>query len=245
MKTIGLVGGISPQSTLKYYEQINNATQSLLGKHHSAKLALISVNFEEIVSAITRNAWSEAAGIILQSCLTLESCKVDYIALCSNTLHKVVDCISPRIQVPLIHILDPIIEIIKQKKYKRIGLIGTMYTMEDSFHKNYMSRYLPDIEIEVPDFLLRNKINTIIFDELCCGKLTDISRKVLNSTVDLFLERSVDAIILGCTELQLAFSHVDTYIPILDTTQLHADFLVSKANTEKLDSSLQKDLKVK
>ena len=234
MKTIGLIGGVSPQSTLRYYEKINDITQKLLGKHHSAKLVLVSVDFEEIVFFLTQGAWDKVKEIILQGCLTLETCGVDYIAICSNTMHKVVHSISNSIQVPFIHILDAVIDNINKEKYKKIGLIGTTYTMEENFHKNYITERL-NVEIEIPSSSARDEINAIIFNELCRNTLTDFSKKALISVISQFFGRGVEAVILGCTELHFAFSQIDVCIPVLDTTQLHADSLVKKANSVEFD----------
>lgn len=230
MKTIGLVGGISPQSTLKYYEQINHFTNEFLGGHHSAKIIIVSVNFEEIVSAIYSNRWDIVSKIMLKACLSLEACNADIIAFCSNTLYKVVHNVSVYLKTRILHILDPVVSEIKSHGFCRVAMIGTRFTMEESFHKNFLVSRIPNLDVIIPEHSQRDEINKIIFDELCHGKLSDNAINIMSSITKKLIDiYDVDAIILGCTELQHIFSFIKTNAFLLDTTELHARALVKFA----------------
>lgn len=230
MKTIGLIGGMSPQSTLKYYQQINNITRKLLGGHHSAKLVLASVDFEDIVFAMVQDTWDNAEQMMLRSCLTLERCAVDCIALCCNTLHKVMDRVVAKLQVPFIHILDPVIAMLKRNGINKVALLGSKPTVKHTFHQDYLLKHITNIEIVTPSLAVSEKINSIILDELCHGVVLAESVEFLSSVVEFFAKSSVQAVILACTELEMAFAKLNSRIPLLDTTSLHAQFLVNYAN---------------
>lgn len=231
MKTIGLVGGIGPHSTLIYYKHINFLTNQLLGKHHSAKIFMVSVDFEEIVSAIFSNRWSDVSDIMTNASMILQKNHVDLIAFCSNTLYKVAENIKNKINIPLIHILDPVISIIQHKGFSRIALLGTTVTMEQSFHVEYLQKFL-DVEIVTPDAHQRKELNQIIFNELCFGITTEQSKRTMLDITNPLKKKGVQALVLACTELPIIFDHLQIDIPILNTSKLHSEEIVRHANKD-------------
>lgn len=238
MRTIGLIGGISPHSTLLYYKKINELTNKLLGSYNSAKMSIISVNFEDITTNIFSGNWDRVAMIMEDACIKLQNIQPDCLAFCSNTLYRVAGSIEKQISTHFIHILDPIINIIQNKGYRKIGILGTIYTMKLDFYKNYLTSHL-DIEVIVPNLESQRKVNHIIFNELCHGVVLDKSKYDFQQICNNFKKRGVDAVILGCTELSLIFSSFNPSLVLLDSTNLHIRYLVqyALANVKEIDRS--------
>ena len=221
MKTIGLIGGMSWESTLTYYEILNTLAREEFGGFHSAKLILYSVDFAEIEAFQRFNQWQEAGKLLSRAAQNLEAAGADCIVLCTNTLHKVSAQIAASTQLPFLHIADALIEEIHRKSYKKVGLLGTKYTMGESF---YASKLLEaNIEVLVPNLADQEIVNSVIFDELCLGKTEKESRDTYLRILADLVSRGAEAIILGCTEIGLLVKQEDLpEIPLLDTTQLHA-----------------------
>lgn len=233
MKTIGLIGGTSPQSTVDYYIEINDFINKSLGNYHSAKILMISLDFQEIVSAIFNNRWNDVFSILQEAAITLQSAGAEALALCSNTLHKVYQEIVDSVEIPVIHILDPVVNTIKKNNIKTVAILGTKYTVREKFHCVYLEERLNDVNIIKPDPASIKLIDKIIFDSLCKGKCSQSDlNHALNIAHKLIFEKKADVILLACTELSHLFKKID--IPsqfIMDTTYLHSkelsDFILN------------------
>jgi len=221
MKTIGLIGGMSWESTITYYQILNTLVREKIGGFHSAKLILFSVDFAEIEGFQTTNQWQEAGQLLADAAKSLEAAGADFLVLCTNTLHKVSDQITGSTHLPFIHIADALIEEIHRKGYKRVGLLGTKYTMGESFYQDMLRK--AGIEVLVPNLEDQNTVNTVIFNELCFGNIEKQSRDSYISIIHNLIAEGAQAIVLGCTEIGLLINQEDLpEIPLLDTVQLHA-----------------------
>lgn len=221
MKTIGLIGGMSWESTITYYEILNTLAREKLGGFHSAKLILYSVDFAEIENLQRSNQWQEAGQLLAGAAKSLEAAGADCIVLCTNTMHKVSDQIIAATGLPFLHIADALIEEIQRKTYKKVGLLGTKYTMGESFYASMLLK--ADIEVLVPNELEQDTVNSVIFNELCLGMIKQQSQKSYMKIIHDLVAEGAQAIILGCTEIGLLINQEDLpEIPLLDTTQLHA-----------------------
>ena len=221
MKTIGLIGGMSWESTITYYEILNTLAREKLGGFHSVKLILYSVDFAEIENFQRSNQWQEAGQLLAGAARSLEAAGADCIVLCTNTMHKVSDQIIPATGLPFLHIADALIEEIQCKTYKKVGLLGTKYTMGESFYASMLLK--ADIEVLVPNELEQDTVNSVIFNELCLGMIKQESRKSYMKIIHDLVAEGAQAIILGCTEIGLLVKQADLpEIPLLDTTKLHA-----------------------
>lgn len=227
MKTIGLIGGMSFESTIEYYRIINEEVRRQYGGLHSAKCILYSVDFEEIERCQSENRWHEAGEILSSAALSLEDAGADFIIICTNTMHKVSDDIQENIDIPILHIADTTAEVIKLDNIKSVGLLGTRYTMEQSFYKSKIEEQ--GIEINIPDAADRDIVNRIIFEELCLGEVKDSSRKQYQNIIQKLTEEGAEGIILGCTEIGLLLKPEDVPVPVYDTTEIHAVEAVNKA----------------
>ena len=231
MKLIGLLGGMSPESTTMYYQRINKAVNTQLGKQHSSNIVIVSVNFNEIVEAIFENKWHDATQILIKGAKNLEFAEVDFIAICCNTLHKVLPEIKKEIATPFLHILEPISKVLKKDDIKKVGLIGTKFTMEEDFHKRYLADQY-DIECIIPNEWQRKLINEIIFKELCYGLVTNKSVESLLGIVYSLQEKGAEGVILACTELPLIFSGHKIGLPIFDSTDIHTKAIAAYSLSE-------------
>lgn len=222
MKTIGLLGGMSWESTLEYYRIINEKVNEKLGRLHSAKILMYSFDFEEIEELQRREKWKEAAKLMVKAAKKVENGGADLILICTNTMHKVADEVQSNIKIPLLHIADVTAEKIKSKGLKKVGLLGTKFTMEENFYKDRLTeRY--NFEVVIPDEEERRVVNDIIFKELCLGKRKATSKEKLKMIMNnLISKRGCEGIILGCTELPLLIKQEDFDVPIFDTTKIHA-----------------------
>lgn len=232
MKIIGMIGGVSWESTALYYQLINELVRHELGGLNSAKLLISSLNYQELVDYKNNNDWAALAAILAQTAKTLEQAGAESIVLCCNTLHKVADAITSSIAIPFLHIIDAAGFALSQANVSKVGLLGTQFTMEDGFyHKHLMNQF--NIEVMTPALEAMRKIDAIIYQELCVGKVLEQSKKLLQQTIQTMTQQGAQAILLGCTELGLIIQPADCQLPLFDTTNLHAKAIVSFALSGK------------
>jgi aspartate racemase len=221
LKIIGLIGGMSWESTVPYYRQINEVIKERLGGLHSAKVVLYSVDFHEIERLQHSGEW-EAAGVLLaDSARALESAGADFLVLCTNTMHKVAPAIEAAVRIPLFHIADPTAAEIKQAGFCTVGLLGTRFTMEQEFYKDRLKER-HGLQVLVPNSRDRGIIHRIVYEELCLGKIVDESRSEYRRVMADLIRQGAQAIILGCTEISLLVGQRDSAVPLFDTTSIHA-----------------------
>ncbi|MBV4397286.1 aspartate/glutamate racemase family protein [Advenella alkanexedens] len=233
MQTIGLIGGMSWESTIPYYRQINEAIKERLGGLHSAKIILYSVNFQEIEQLQHQGKWDEAGKILADTALLLQQAGADFLVLCTNTMHKVAPAIESTTQIPLLHIADPTAQAIKQAGYKRVALLGTRFTMEQDFYRGRLS-HKHGIEVLVPGTEDRSQVHQIIYDELCLGILKESSRQTYREVIQRLASQGAEAVILGCTEISLLIGAKDSPLPLFDTTAIHASAAAKQALQKKV-----------
>ena len=221
MKTIGLIGGMSWESTIPYYRVINQTIKQKLGGFHSAKLVLVSVDFHEIEELQRAGDWDGAAAILSQAAKSLEAAGADFIVICTNTMHKVAPTIERAVKLPIFHIADPTAEEIKRQGIQTIGLLGTRFTMEQDFYKERL-RSRHGLEVVIPNREDMDIIHRIIYHELCLGKVEDASRQEYRRIMAQLVAQGAQGIILGCTEISLLVGAADASVPLFDTTGLHA-----------------------
>ena len=221
MKTIGLLGGMSWESTVTYYQVINETIKKELGGLHSAKCILYSVEFDEIETYQSRGEWDKSAEVLAQAAQALEKAGADYIVICTNTMHKVATEIRRKITIPLLHIADTTATELKKSRIKKVGLLGTKYTMQQEFYKKVLQDN--DIEVIVPDDADIEVVNRIIYGELCLGKITAPSKAAYLRIISELSQQGAQGIILGCTEIGLLVKQSDTSVPLFDTTLIHAE----------------------
>lgn len=228
MKTIGLIGGMSWESTIPYYRQINETVKEQLGGLYSAKLILYSVDFQEI-EALQRDGNWEAAGLVLAAAArSLEAAGVDFLVLCTNTMHKVASAIEAAVDIPLLHIADPTAAAIKRDAHSVVGLLGTRFTMEQSFYRDRL-RECHGLQVVVPEPQDREIVHRIIYEELCLGVVKPESRAEYRRIMLSLTCQGAQAIILGCTEISLLVNQQDAQVPLFDTTAIHARASAEKA----------------
>jgi aspartate racemase len=227
MKTIGLIGGMSWESTALYYRQINLAVQQRLGGLHSAKLVLLSVDFHEIESLQRAGNWAAAADVLANAARSLEAAGADFLLLGTNTMHIVAPAIEAAVRIPLLHIADPTAQAIQQAGYTRIGLLGTRFTMEQSFYTDRLRQQGLQVLLPEPDD--RDTVHRIIFEELCLGQTLEVSRQHYRRIMAKLVAQGAQGIILGCTEITLLVGATDASVPLFDTTAIHASAAVTGA----------------
>ncbi|KXI45073.1 aspartate racemase, partial [Bacillus cereus] len=220
MKTIGLIGGMSWESTSEYYRIINEEIKERLGGLHSAKCLINSVDFEEIERCQSSGDWDGAGEILGNAAYSLQKGGADFIIICTNTMHKVVGKIKAKIDIPVLHIADATAKEIKRKDIQKVGLLGTKYTMEQDFYKSRIEEH--DIKIIVPSGTNREKVNEVIYTELCLGKIVVQSREYYKRVIEELVQEGAQGIILGCTEIGLLIKQENVSVPIFDTTHIHA-----------------------
>lgn len=228
MKTIGLIGGMSWESTLLYYQQVNEGIKKQLGGLHSAKVVLYSVDFAEIEQYQSKGQWDLAAQCLADAGNRLKLAGADFLVLCTNTMHKVAPQIESHTGIPLLHIADATGELIARSGLKKIGLLGTAFTMEQSFYKQRLTDKF-DLNVLIPNDQDRKIIHDIIYDELCLGKIKETSKKEYQRIMASLVEQGAEGIILGCTEITLLVNQQDTTAKIFDTTAIHAQKAVDLA----------------
>ena len=228
MKTIGLIGGMSWESSIEYYRIINEATKAKLGGLHSAKSLMVSVDFAEIEVLQHQGKWTEAAQILIESAKSLENGGADFIVLCTNTMHKVADDIQVNVNIPLLHIADATAELVKESGIQKIGLLGTRFTMEEDFYKGRLSQKY-GLSVSVPNAPQRDTIHRVIYDELVLGKIEQNSKEQYVDIIRQMIDQGAEGIILGCTEIGLLIHEQDSPVPLFDTTRIHAEAAVEYA----------------
>lgn len=221
MKTIGLIGGMSWESSIEYYRIINEITKARLGGFHSAKSLMISVDFAEIEVLQQQGAWQAAGEILADAAQSLERGGADFIVLCTNTMHNVADAIQSSIQIPFLHIADATAAHIQTLGLKKIGLLGTRFTMEQDFYKSRLVEQF-SLDVLIPDDADRKIVHRIIYDELVKGVILPASKARYLEIIQKMQSQGAEGVMLGCTEIGLLVQDGDCEIPLFDTTQLHA-----------------------
>jgi len=221
LKTIGLIGGMSWESTVTYYKIINETVKEKLGGLRSAKCILYSVDFQEIEECQANGNWEKSGEILGEAAYNLEKAGADFIVICTNTMHKVVNQIKEKISIPILHIAEMTAEKILEKGLKNIALLGTKYTMEQDFYKSKLIE--KGINVIIPDKNDVEIINKVIYDELCLGTINSDSKKKFLEIVDKLRNKGAEGIILGCTEIGLLIKNADTDVPLFDTAIIHAE----------------------
>ena len=225
MKTLGLMGGMSWESTVPYYRLINEGIKARLGGLHSARLVLYSVDFAEIEQLQSAGRWAEAGRMLAQAAQALQAAGAQGLVLCTNTMHKVADAIASAVDLPLIHIADATAQAVRSAGLQRVGLLGTRFTMEQDFYKARLQKAF-GLEVLVPDPAGRDEVHRIIYQELCLGQVHDASRDAYRRVMNELAEQGAQGIILGCTEIGLLVDANDSPVPLFDTTALHAQAAV-------------------
>jgi aspartate racemase len=228
VKTIGLLGGMSWESSAEYYRMINEGVKQRLGGWHSARTLMYSVDFAEIKEMQHTDRWDDAAQVLIEAGQGLARGGADFILLCTNTMHKVADQLAANLSIPLVHIADPTGEAIQRRGIRTVGLLGTRFTMEQPFYKGRLGeRY--GLNVIVPDAADRQVVHDVIYHELCLGQIRSESRVAYRQIMARLVERGAEGIILGCTEIGLLVNADDATVPLFDTTRLHAEKAVALA----------------
>lgn len=221
MKTIGLIGGMSWESTVPYYQLINRGVAAELGGLHSARILLYSVDFAEVEVLQHAGRWDEAGALLADAAARLEAAGADFLLICTNTMHKVADAVQAAVGIPLLHIADPTAQAIRAAGHTRAGLLGTRFTMEQDFYKQRLiARH--GLEVLVPPEADRAIVHRIIYEELCLGSIRDASRREYQRIAQGLIAAGAQCVILGCTEIGLLLGDGDLAAPLFDTTALHA-----------------------
>ncbi len=227
MKTIGLLGGMSWESTALYYRLINEGIKARLGGLHSARIAMVSVDFQEIESMQHRGDWDGAANALIDAARSIEAAGADFLLICTNTMHKVADQVESAINIPLLHLADATALAIKQQGISTVGLLGTAFTMQQDFYKGRLAHH--NLDVLVPKDTDIEQVHRIIYEELCLGVVKPESRQVYLGVMDNLRNQGAQAIIEGCTEIVLLVQQQHTDIPLFDTTAIHAQAAVEHA----------------
>jgi aspartate racemase len=221
MKTIGLLGGMSWESTLGYYRAINEGVKNALGGLHSAKIILHSVDFDPIEQLMQKDDWKSISLILSKAALSIQEAGADFLLICTNTMHKIAPQIARAIKIPLLHIADATAEHLTEKGIKAVGLLGTAFTMEHDFYKGRLTEKY-GLKVLVPDDADRTIIHDVIFQELCLGQIKKNSRAEYLRIIEHLSDQGAEAVILGCTEIGMLLSQYDTNVKLYDTTAIHA-----------------------
>ena len=231
MKTIGLLSGMSWESTMSYYKSINEGVKTNLGGLNSAKICMYSVNFDEIEKLQHQGRWAETADILSDAALSVEKGGADFILICTNTMHKVVPEIEEKITIPILHIADTTAQKLLEQGVKKVGLLGTAFTMEQDFYKGRLTDKF-GIDVVIPDESDREQVHNIIYQELCRGEVKEESRDVYRQIIEKLSQQGAEAVILGCTEIALLIQQQHTDVPLFDTTAIHAEAAVRLATSD-------------
>lgn len=227
MRTIGLIGGMSWESTAGYYRALNELTRERLGGLHSAPCVLYSVDFAEIAQLQAAGRWQEAGEILAGAARALERAGADLVLICANTMHKVADQVTAAVSVPLLHLADATAEAVRAAGVSEVGLLGTAFTMEQDFYRARLETH--GLKVRVPDAEDRALVHRVIYDELCRGEVRDASREAFREVIGRLVEEGAEGVILGCTELELLIGQSDSPVPVFPTAQLHAEAAVAAA----------------
>ncbi|WP_201860641.1 aspartate/glutamate racemase family protein [Microvirga soli] len=228
MQTIGLIGGMSWESSAEYYRIVNQETNRRLGGVHSAQCLMWSFDFEEIKRLQHDGEWEKLAELMKDAALRLERGGADFIVVCTNTMHRLADAISSAVGIPLLHIADPTAEKIRAAGFERVGLLGTAFTMEQDFYKGRLQQR-HGLDVLVPDEDDRRIVHEIIYKELVLGQVRPESRQAYRDIIARLIERGAQCVILGCTEIMLLVKDEDSAVPLFDTTTIHAIAAVDHA----------------
>jgi aspartate racemase len=228
VKTIGLIGGMSWESSIEYYRIINELVRERLGGLHSARCIMHSVDFAEVEPLQHEGHWAEAAEHMIRAAQSVEAAGADFLVLCTNTMHKTAEAIEARISLPFLHIADATATRIKDQGLTTVGLLGTRFTMEDDFYRGRLVNQ-HSLTVIVPYEDDRRLVHDVIYDELCLGKVQDVSRRKYIQVMNSLVEQGAEAIILGCTEIGLLVHEDDAQVPVFDTTRIHAEAAVAWA----------------
>ena len=228
MKTIGLLGGMSWESTELYYRWINEGVKQQLGGLHSARIAMVSVDFEELEKLQHNNQWDEAGAVLAKAAQQVEAAGADFLLICTNTMHKVAPQIERAINIPILHLADATAERIKAQGMKTVGLLGTNFTMEQAFYKGRLVDK-HGLNVIIPSASDREIVHRVIYDELCLGIVKEESREAYLRIMQQMQEEGAEGIIEGCTEIVMLVQQKHTEIPLFDTTAIHAEAAVAKA----------------
>lgn len=221
MRTIGLIGGMSWESSAQYYRILNQGARARLGSLRSAQILMYSVDFGPIEQAQREGRWDDAARTLQGAARRLHAGGADCIVLCTNTMHKVADAIAGSVPIPFIHIGDPLGQACQRNGWHDVGLLGTGFTMRQPFLIDYL-RHHYDVQVRVPPEPQCDLVHRVIYDELCAGIINDESRLAYVEIIDSLAQRGAQAVVLGCTEIELLIGQKDSMLPVLDTTELHA-----------------------
>ncbi len=228
MKTIGLIGGMSWESTSLYYQYINQEVKTQLGGLHSAQIVLVSVDFAQIAQWQQSDEWDKAAQLLIDAAQRLEKAGADFFAIATNTMHKVAEQVAQVVTIPLVHIADATGQVLKQHNIERVGLLGTRYTMEQPFYKQRIEKEF-GVEVVIPNGVQRALIHNIIYQELCLGVISKRSIADFEIIIDDLHALGAQGVILGCTEIGMLVDETSSSLAIFDTTKIHAKALVAKA----------------
>lgn len=228
MKTIGLIGGMSWESSIEYYRITNEAVRAKLGGLHSAKSIMYSVDFAEIEALQHQARWEEATELMIAAAQSVEKGGADFVVICTNTVHKLADEVQRHIQIPILHIADATAEKIQAQGLKTVGLLGTKFTMEEDFYKGRLTQKY-GLQVMIPTAEERELVHRVIFDELCLGKVKQSSKAQYVNIMERLANGGAEGIILGCTEICLLVQQEDSPVPLFDTTTIHAVAAVERA----------------
>ncbi|MBK7895830.1 MAG: aspartate/glutamate racemase family protein [Anaerolineaceae bacterium] len=227
MQTIGLLGGMSWESTELYYRWINERVKEKLGGLHSAKIVLVSVDFQEIETLQHEGRWDEAGAALAKAAQQIEAAGADFLLICTNTMHKVAPQIEAAIHIPILHLADATAVRIQQHGLKKVGLLGTRFTMEQDFYRGRLEQH--GLEVIIPPAADRAIVHGVIYNELCLGKVEDASRNEFLRIINDLHAQGAEGIIEGCTEIVLLVQQQHTPVPLFDTTAIHAETAVNRA----------------
>ena len=234
MKTIGLLGGMSWESTVGYYRAINEGVKNSLGGLHSAKIILHSVDFDPIEKLQHKGDWEGTAKILSEAALSIQAAGADFLLICTNTMHKVAPEIEKAVQIPLLHIADATAELLINRGIKTVGLLGTAFTMEHDFYKGRLTRRY-GLKVLVPDDADRSIVHNVIYQELCLGQTIESSKAEYIRIIEHLSNQGAEVVILGCTEIGMLVNQTDTNVELCDTTAIHAakavEYAISIAST--------------
>lgn len=223
MKTIGLIGGMSWESTIPYYQRINEIIKQRLGGLHSARIVLYSVDFHEVEVLQREDRWTDAGALLAQAARSLAAAGAECLVLCTNTMHKVAPSIEAAVDLPLLHIADPTAAAIQHAGIGKIGLLGTRFTMEQDFYRQRLADRF-GLQVLIPEAEDRDTVHRVIYDELCLGNIKETSRTAFREIIARLVAQGAEGIILGCTEISLLVGTTDSPVPVFDTTALHAEY---------------------
>lgn len=228
MKTIGLIGGMSWESSSEYYRLINEGVKARLGGLHSARCVMVSVDFAEVETLQHQGRWAEAAGLLAAAAQSVERGGAEFLVICTNTMHKVAEAVQARVQIPLLHIADATAELVKAAGIQRIGLLGTRFTMEEEFYKGRLTQKY-GLDVLVPEAASREIVHRVIYEELVLGQIEAASKQQYLTIIEQLIAQGAEGVILGCTEIGLLVQPSDARVPLFDTTRIHAEAAVEYA----------------